>query len=316
MTQARPSPTPGFTNLVPLRVRFGPLLRWFFLGFFLFAEIYLATRLWNGWQIQAIGRLVAIQIFFAPRLLFAGLAFSTLATVLAERMVRWIARPLSTRWLKPTTGLPPESELPLHIRIGELMQLATPARRQIEHGWEPGWLIITSQRMFWLSGVWRTTAWELDRSSLQNPEKNRLSLAPAPRWLGGFVVGMPPRLIVHLSPTAYPEDEHQETIALTEPLTILEYLGPDSIDDPEQADFDSEPLLQTQPTTEPLPVVKPIPRSNRPSPLEVRGITLPPRRLASKKPQPSEEKPSIKPIGRVDPLEVRGVVLPPRRKNS
>ena len=301
-----PSSSPRFTNLVPLRVRFGPLLRWFFLGFFLFAEIFLATRLWNGWQIQAIGRLLAVQIFFAPRLLFAGFAFSAFATVMAERMVRWIARPLSTKWLKPSTGLPLESELPLHMRVGEAIELATTGRRKTENKWEPGWLIISTERMFWLSGVWRMTAWEIERTTLDIPLTARLSLADGPRWLGGFVVGMPPRLIVHLSPTAYAEDEHQETIALADLEAIFQHLDPESYLVAEPTD--PEPLI--------APPSQPVQLSDRPSPLEVRGVILPPRRVVQQKVRPEMVKPPLRPVSKQDPLEVRGVMLPPRRKKS
>lgn len=311
MNALRPQPTGKPGSQAPLRVRKGPLLRWFFVGFLLFAEVFLASRVWAGWRPPALARVFAVQIFFAPRLMLFSLGFALFATLLAERMVHWIARPMTSRWLSPTVGLPPESELPLYLKMGETIQKSTPARHKTEHGWEPGWLILTDQRLFWLSGIWRSTTWELDRIDPEDSITDRLELGPVPRWLGGYVVGMPPRLIVHLSPTAYAEDGRDELVALAHPHEFLQLM--------EQA---AQRLDQPEPVHE-EPVIASV-RAMGPSlpanhPLELRNVSLPPRRQRQPRPEPVRRRPPVersKPIAGHHPLAVRGVTLPPRRQNS
>ena len=98
------------------------------------------------------------------------------------------------------------------MRIGETIELATTGRRKTENKWEPGWLIISTERMFWLSGVWRMTAWEIERTTLDIPLTARLSLADGPRWLGGFVVGGATTGLALGAITAYEEGRHMAPI--------------------------------------------------------------------------------------------------------
>ena len=296
-----------------MRVRLGPLLRWFFMGFLLFAELFLASRLWAGWRPRALARVLAVQIFFAPRLMLFSLGFALFATFVAERMVRWIARPMAARWLTPTVGLPPETELPLFLRMGETIQTSTPARHKTEQGWEPGWLVLTDQRLFWLSGIWRTAAWELDAAQ---PLAHRLQAGPVPRWLGGYVVGMPPRLIIHLSPTAYLEDERVELVALAHPAEFMRRV---ELQDDPKGGWMNEPV--PSPHDEPvLTLVKSLGRTPEVAdPLAARNVTLPPRRPQQPRPERVRKKPVERPSGpisREHPLVVRGVTLPPRRQKS
>jgi len=290
-------------------------MRWFFLGFFLFAQLYLATRLWGGWRPQALARLLAIQLFFTPRLLFAGFAFSAFATVFAERLVRWIARPLSAKWLSPTKGLPAESELPLFVRVGETIEIPFRARRKAEHGWEPGWLILTDQRLFWLSGVWQMTAWEIDRRNPNDPIMTRLDLQTPAQWLAGFVVGMPPRIEIQMKPTAYPEDDHLETIAMADPQKLLEHL------DPELVGLIRDVVTKTAaepPKTRPKP--KPVSvrqlqnNEQMMNPLKPRNVVLPERRIKKQKPQKAVALIPLKPLSGNHPLTDRDIQLPPKRR--
>lgn len=315
----RPSPQPTAASSSPhphLRVRLGPLLRWFFVGFLLFAELFLASRVWAGWRPQALARVLAVQIFFAPRLMLISLGFALVATLVAERMVRWIARPMTRRWLTPTIGLPPETELPLYLRMGERIQFASPARHKTAQGWEPGWLVLSDQRLLWLSGIWRTIAWELAAADPADPLPARLEPGPVPRWLGGYVVGMPPRLVVHLSPTAYAEDGRQELVALAHPLEFIR-----------RVEFMNAPDLQAQadhpPPPHDEPVLAPVkslgqPLENTAHPLAARNVQLPPRRPQPPRPVPVRKVRAARtnPFGQNHPLAVRGVTLPPRRRNS
>lgn len=317
MNGPRPQPTAASSSPhPPLRVRLWPLLRWFFLGFLLFAELFLASRVWAGWRPQAVARVLAVQIFFAPRLMLFSLGFALVATLLAERMVRWIARPLGARWLTPTIGLPPESELPLYLRMGETIQTSTPARHKTTQGWEPGWLVLSDQRLLWLSGIWRTIAWELAATDPIDPLAHRLELGPVPRWLGGYVVGMPPRLVIHLSPTAYAEDGRQELVALADPLEFIRRV--EFLNDP-----DLQALADQPPPPHDEPVVAPVKGlgqrlENAADPLAARNVQLPPRRPQAPRPEPIRKvRPAPRnPFGQNHPLAVRGVTLPPRRQRS
>ena len=297
-----------------LRVRFGPLMRWFFIGFFLFAEIYLATRVWGGWRPRALLQLLAIQVFFAPRLLFAGFAFAAIATVFTDRLVKWVARPLSLRWLSPQKGLPSESELPLFLRVGERLEKPIRARRKIDHGWEPGWLIITDQRLFWLSGVWRMISFELSRNFPSDPLLSHFAFAPAPHWLAGFVTGMPPRIVIDLTDSPTCENRICEVIAMASPKDLLEYLQPGLL---KLFDEMNESLTESLAREAAIKSSTQIPTRNlqrsltASEPPKSTMIALPPRRERNRVSKPVkvvEEIPN-------EPLhEVRGIQLPPRRR--
>ncbi|MFM7317000.1 MAG: hypothetical protein ACKO5E_08625 [bacterium] len=297
-----------------MRVRFGPLLRWFFVGFFLFAEIFLATRVWGGWRPKAIGQLLAIQIFFAPRLLFAGFAFAAFATVFTDRLVKWVAKPLSARWLTPMKGLPPEPELPLFLRVGERLEKAYRARRKIEHSWEPGWLLITDQRLFWLSGVWRMTSFELPRGVSSDPVLSHLDFDPAPHWLAGFVVGMPPRILIDLNHTPYSENSYCEVIAMASPKDLIEHLQPGLISLFAELNDSLKEKLVDEATLKKARAVpkRSLQRENTTAQVSTSALMeLPPRRERKVKPKRVKEQTVVKD----EPItEVRGIQLPPRRR--
>jgi hypothetical protein len=225
MNRISPTINPHELGEVPLRVRFFPLWRWYFLGSFLCVETYLASRFWGGWDVVALLRILAIQVVFAPRLMLIAAAGSLVLTLLSDRLIRWIARPMSRRWLSPRDSMPPEAELTLYLRVGETTQEAFRGRIRTEFGWSPGWLVLTDLRLFWLSGIWRTIVWEIDRAESGDTFATRLSLTRPPRWLGGFVVGMPPRVVVERASAATPTAQ-AETIALQAPDHLLKAVAP------------------------------------------------------------------------------------------
>lgn len=318
MFALRPQPTLNSAGQVALKVRFVALMRWFFVGFLIFAETFLATRVWAGWRPQAVARVVAVQIFFAPRLMGFALGFAIVATFLAERMVRWIARPLCRKWLSPMRGLPPESELPLYLKVGETIETPIRGRRKTEHGWEPGWLILTDRRLFWLSGIWQMTAWELDRPLLDTNPAEFLHQGTAPRWLGGYVVGMPGRLFVAMAPGVASDTTTWHEVAIADPDAVIQRFG--TTEHSPNAEADEQQVGEAAiKSTRRLPLVSGLNR-RRPgqSPLEVRGIALPPRRVVKPKPVPAAS-PNTVGLSRsvqADPLTLHGVTLPPRRQTS
>lgn len=203
---------------VPLRVRFYPLWWWYFVGSVLVAQTFLATRLWGGWNAIALLQLVAFQVIFLPRIALIAAGVSLALTLLTSRMVRWIARPMAIRWLAPMSILPPASEIPLYLRTGERPLIQVPGRRRVQNIWEPGWLIVTEDRMLWLSGIWRTVCWDIDAPDPKWLLESHVRLGRTSRWFGGYVVGMPPRLIAE-------RDDDKENSTLTEVLAIVDPAG-------------------------------------------------------------------------------------------
>ncbi len=205
-------------TVVPLRVRFYPLWGWFFVGTVLFAQSFLVSRLWGGWNAMALLQLLAFQILFLPRIVLIAGGISLGLTVLSSRLVHLIARPMARRWLEPTSVLPPASEIPLYLRTGERPLIQIAARRKADQLWEPGWLIVTESRLVWLSGIWRTVMWDMDFRDSGEPAATRVRLGRSPRWFGGYVVGVPPRVLV--------EREDAATKALTtEVLAMIDPNG-------------------------------------------------------------------------------------------
>lgn len=203
---------------VPLRVRFYPLWWWYFVGCVLVAQTFLATRLWGGWNAMALLQLVAFQVIFLPRIALIAAGVSLGFTLVTSRLVHWIARPMATRWLAPLSILPPASEIPLYLRTGERPLISIPGRRRLQNMWEPGWLIVTEDRLLWLSGIWRTVCWDIDARDPAQGLESHVRLGRTSRWFGGYVVGMPPRLIAE-------RDDNSENLAIAEVLAIADPAG-------------------------------------------------------------------------------------------
>lgn len=203
---------------VPLGVRFYPLWWWYFVGCVLVAQTFLVTRLWGGWDALALLQLVAFQVIFLPRIALIAAGISLGLTLLTSRMVRWIARPMATRWLAPLSILPPASEIPLYLRTGERPLIQVPGRCRVQNIWEPGWLIVTDDRLLWLSGIWRTVRWEIDASDPEWLLEWHVRIGRTPRWFGGYVVGMPPRLIAE-------RDDDTESKTIAEVLALADPAG-------------------------------------------------------------------------------------------
>lgn len=211
-------------NQVPLRVRFYPLWLWYFVGCLLVAQTFLVTRLWGGWNAMALLQLVAFQVIFLPRIALIAVGASLGLTLLTSRLVSWIARPMAVRWLAPLSILPPESEIPLYLRTGERPLIQVPGRRKVQTAWEPGWLIVTEGRLIWLSGIWRTVCWDIDTDDSAWPLESRVRPGRTSRWFGGYVVGMPPRLIAE----RYDDAENAlitEVLAIADPAGFMKSLA-------------------------------------------------------------------------------------------
>ncbi len=302
---------------VPLRVRFYPLWWWYFVACVLVAQSFLVTRLWGGWNAIALLQLVAFQVIFLPRIALIAVGVSLGLTLLTSRLVNWIARPMATRWLAPVSILPPASEIPLYLRTGERPLLQVPGRRKAQNMWEPGWLVLTDDRLLWFSGIWRTVCWEIDAHDPALPVESRVFIGQAARWFGGYVVGMPPRLNLE-------RDEHTKDTAITEVLAIADPAGfihalalarNPVIDRPQAVSEEPEPESRSQVD---LPPVRRTGRSARvnPKPAQSGHPKLPPLRDYSRARFRDAKPGDLKETGPALTVEtIAGtVVLPPRRE--
>lgn len=314
----KPSESPPATTEdagVPLRVRFVPLWGWLFVGTVVFAQTFLATRLWGGWNARALLQLFAFQIFFLPRIFLLATGISMALALVLDRLVRWIARPMAQRWLRPIKLIPPETEIPLYLRPSERQLLHMAARRKADHLWEPGWLVLTDDRLLWLSGVWRTIAWEIDARDADHPIANRVRRGESPRWFGGLVVGVPPRVLIERDA----EDKNgqvTETLAMIDPAGLEAFLRPGSNHGEESMEtllaIDAEKSVRTSAAA---PAENPIePAAWKVTPCEARP-NLPPRRdygrtcrVLKSGQAPAERNPGAEVSAKAD-----FVNLPPRR---
>lgn len=302
-------------TVVPLRVRFYPLWGWFFVGTVLFAQSFLVSRLWGGWNAMALLQLLAFQILFLPRIVLLAGGISLGLTLLSSRLVHLIARPMARRWLEPTSVLPPASEIPLYLRTGErpLMQIA--ARRKADHVWEPGWLIVTDSRLVWLSGIWRTVIWDMDIRDSGEPAATRIRLGRSPRWFGGYVVGVPPRVLVEREDAAT-KARTTEVLAMIDPDSFEAFLNAGDATSEEEADELSPraaaELTRAEPET---PAESPETGSNPAGAGPAMRPQLPPRRDYTKKRPKRTRAQAQSPRAHETPAKrfVGKVELPPRR---
>ena len=302
--------------VVPLRVRFYPLWGWFFVGSVLFAQSFLVSRLWGGWNAMALLQLVAFQILFLPRIVLLAGGISLGLTLLSSRLVHWIARPMARRWFEPTSVLPPASEIPLYLRTGERPLLRIAARRKANQLWEPGWLIVTENRIVWLSGIWRTVIWDVDILESGKPLAARVHLGHSPRWFGGYVVGAPPRVYVERN-DAGTMGHPPEVLAMVDPYGFADFLRGGAATQTDHAEVPSPQVPEdvTRPEAE-TPVASPE-TGAAPAPAKSASRPqLPPRRdYTKKRPKRTRTKPDA---GITDEPPVKTFVgkveLPPRRR--
>lgn len=310
-------------NAMNLRVRFYPLWGWFFVTTVLLAQTYLATRLWGGWNALALLQLVAFQLIFLPRIVLIAAGISLGLTILSSRLVRWIAHPLAIKWFTPLSLIPPESEITLYLRTGERAIAQIPGRRRTERTWEPGWLILTNSRLVWLSGIWRTICWEIDFRDPARPLLSCVGLGRTPRWFGGYVVGVPPRLIA-LHDHSPNENPTRDVLAIADPAGFLQMIGsippggvvPDrSITTFTEADTfsvdDSNAMTKQAPAERSTPAKIELPPPRDYSRTRRRKGTSAERREESKNDTEPTQVPTPEPDRQV--RSVRGIVLPPRR---
>jgi len=133
-----------------------------------------------------------LLLTYMPRLGFYAFLVATIVSVGADLTVRLVVAPMVYQWLRPPEAAdafatPVEFALASRESIVE----QTPARRLVGRRWEPGRLILTTDRLGFAPRSWDAeTRWTPRRDLAQ------IGLVDPPRLGGRFVRGVPPAIAV------------------------------------------------------------------------------------------------------------------------
>lgn len=148
----------------------------------------------------------ALSSLFVATLLAFGL------TLLAFLAVKLVVGPLLTSWLTPTVD--PTAVL-FHLAPGEVSLASMPARRLWGWNWQPGSLVITNRRIWFLATAWDREPWSASRSEIIGCETELpalLAVVPIRNW--------PERLRLRM------RGGTQSTFALADPGSLLAHFEP------------------------------------------------------------------------------------------
>jgi hypothetical protein len=148
----------------------------------------------------------ALSSLFLATLVAAGLTF------LAFLVVKLVLGPLLSSWLTPTVD--PTAVL-FHLAPGEVSLASMPARRRWGWSWQPGALIVTDRRIWFLPMAWNLEPWSASRSEITGCEAELPALAtlvPIRNWPELLRLGM--------------RDGCQNTFAVANPGSLLAWIQP------------------------------------------------------------------------------------------
>lgn len=202
------------TSRKSLELDAGRVFRWSFLPVFLALE-------WAVWE--HVRRLVVRRpgfrlfiLLLAPwatrRAVFYATIVAGTLTLAGVLFVRLVLSPLLKLWLSPASD---PSAWMFHLSAGESAEASVPARMRAEGGWQPGSLVLTGGRIWFLPAAWGPEPWSLSRSELERVE----AVAP------GFARFLPVRhWPAHLRLTGRSGD--QARLAVADPDAVLGWFVP------------------------------------------------------------------------------------------
>ncbi len=126
----------------------------------------------------------ALSSLFLAMLVAAGLTF------LAFVLVKLVLEPALRSWLTPAVD---PSVVLFHVAPGEVSLASIPARRQWGWSWQPGALIVTDRRLWFLPTAWNLEPWSASRSEIIGCDAEVPALAalvPIRNWPEQLRVGM------------------------------------------------------------------------------------------------------------------------------
>ncbi len=148
----------------------------------------------------------ALSSVFVATLVAAGLTF------LAFLVIKLVLSPLLSSWLTPTVD--PTAVL-FHLAPGEMSLANMAARRRSGWSWQPGAIVVTDRRIWFLPMAWNLEPWSASRSEIVGCEAEQPALAmlvPIRNW--------PDQLRLEM------RDGSQSTFAVADPESASAWFKP------------------------------------------------------------------------------------------
>ncbi len=149
-------------------------------------------------------------------------------TLLAFLAVKLIVEPILRSWLRPTVDA---SAVLFHLAPGEVSLATMPARRRSRWSWQPGALVLTDRRIWFLPTAWNLEPWSASRSEVVGCEAELPAVAtvvPIRNW--------PEHLRLRM------RDGSQSTFAVAYPNSLVPDFEP--VDQAENVAFPSRSVRQ------------------------------------------------------------------------
>jgi len=144
-----------------------------------------------------------LSSLFVATLMAAGL------TLFAFLAVKLVVGPLLSSWLTPAVD---PTAVQFHLAAGEASLTSMPARRRWGWSWQPGALVVTDRRIWFLPTAWNLEPWSASRSEIVRCE------AELPTFAMMLPIGNWPELL-----RLTIRDGCQSTYAMADPRSLLAY---------------------------------------------------------------------------------------------
>jgi hypothetical protein len=138
-------------------------------------------------------------------------------TLLAFLTVKLVVGPLLRSWLTPTID---STAMLFHLAPGEVSLVSIPARRLWGWTWQPGALVVTDRRIWFLPSAWNLEPWSASKSEIVGCEAQLPALAgllPIRNWPELLRLGT--------------RDGCHSTFAMADPALLLAHFEPSARDD-------------------------------------------------------------------------------------
>jgi len=142
-----------------------------------------------------------LSSLFMATLVAAGL------TLLAILVVRLVLAPILSSWLTPTVD---PTSVQFHVAPGEVPLASMQARWRTGWSWQPGALVVTDRRIWFLPTAWDLEPWSVSRSEIAGCEAElpaMATLVPIRNWPPHVRLGM--------------RDGGQRVFATASPLSLM-----------------------------------------------------------------------------------------------
>ena len=217
-------------TIPPIRLAFGATLWRIFAVVAVFMEISKWQRLAFLKQMRGTGFRIAALIYFSPKILFKAFLWAAILTVLLDLYVRLIMRPILTRWYTPRRrGDEIGTPLAFRLSASETVLDEIPARMVSGRSAQPGALVRTDRRLWFVPFGWDHEPWSMLESDLESA-----SSVTVPSRLGSLIRGLPQRLCLRH------RDGGETRFVVADPRAVLRWYSDDI--DAELDDYEPSPV--------------------------------------------------------------------------